>query len=437
MLGGLSSTLITAMFSLALPILLHQYHLTGVLSSLSLILFLTFSTSLQPVAGSIADRRGPVHVWRIGSLFFLVGSLLPLVAPSYLAVLAARALQGAATAFFVPATFMAGLSIGQHRGTGRAVASTGAFLGVGSLVGPLLGGLLLSLFSWPSIFLFGALTAAVALYPWRAPQPKEPPAVRPADLKGALLLVAAIAVLTALEVLWHKLGWWAAPMAACGVLLCLWFGRHEQHTEDPLMDLDWLRTERLATALAIVGQAAVFTLPVLIPFLMTAAGVAVWLSGLSLALLAGLRVVAQALAGPLSDRRGIPPVGLLAMSLLGLGALAALTAQPSDWPLLVAAPVLAGLGIGLNQPLLQIYFLESSSRGRGEILGFFGVVRGFGNILGALILGVTLPSYGMLTLDHLRFSFLSTAVCAVIALVLFALLLVSGAAHPARSPDAP
>src|SRR4029079_14774034 len=122
---------------------------------------------LKPVFGSLADRIGPRPVLRGGLLAFPAASAAFVQAgdPAWLGL--ARFAQGAAAAAFSPAACAMIARIAPDRRRGRAFGSYGAWKGQGYALGPLLGGVLISVGGYE--LLFGALTVlALVVAGWAA-----------------------------------------------------------------------------------------------------------------------------------------------------------------------------------------------------------------------------------------------------------------------------
>src|SRR3954452_4487385 len=147
--------------------------------------------AFQLTGGSLADRFGRRKVFGIGIAVFTVGSLLCGVAGSPALLALARAFQGVGGAIMFP-TGLALLSSAFHgRERGAAFGVFGAITGIAVAVGPVVGGALVSGFSWRWIFFVnlpvGVLALAVVL---REVEESRDPRARRVDFFGLVTFSA-------------------------------------------------------------------------------------------------------------------------------------------------------------------------------------------------------------------------------------------------------
>nr|QEO74601.1 major facilitator transporter [uncultured bacterium] len=115
---------------------------------------------LKPVFGSLADRVGPRPVLLGGLVAFALVSAACVFAPGPVAVGVARFAQGAAAAAFSPAASAMVARLTPKEGHGKAFGGYGAWKGLGYTLGPLIGGVLITIGGFP--LLFGALAVLAA-----------------------------------------------------------------------------------------------------------------------------------------------------------------------------------------------------------------------------------------------------------------------------------
>src|SRR4051812_39409844 len=138
--------------------------------------YLVALSALVLVGGALGDRYGRRRVFRVGVVAFAVSSLAGGIAPTIVALLAARAAQGVAAALLVPASLslLAGAIHAEDRA--RAVGAWSGLTGVAGAVGPVLGGWLVDTLSWRWVFLVNLpVAAAVIVISARVPEPAVAP----------------------------------------------------------------------------------------------------------------------------------------------------------------------------------------------------------------------------------------------------------------------
>ena len=109
--------------------------------------------SLILIGGSLGDLYGERRIFAIGVIGFGAASLLCAIAPSIGFLIAARALQGIASALLTPASLAVIVRTFPESERGGAIGSWTAWGTIAGVLGPLLGGELLAIGSWRLIFL--------------------------------------------------------------------------------------------------------------------------------------------------------------------------------------------------------------------------------------------------------------------------------------------
>ncbi len=204
-------------------------------------------------AGSLSDRLGRRRMLIVGLAVFGTASLVGAAATSSGQLIGVRAVMGLGAALAFPATLSLILDAFPERNErARAIGLWGAVAGVAIAIGPIVGGWLLSQFSWPSIFLamtpvaYLAIGCALAFIPGKSGDVGAPLDVR--GLVTSALAMAAL-VFTVIEAPTH--GWFSARtllgFAAAAFLLGV-FVNGEQRSAVPMMDLRIFRNARFSAA---------------------------------------------------------------------------------------------------------------------------------------------------------------------------------------------
>ncbi|HET7901246.1 MAG TPA: MFS transporter [Candidatus Nanopelagicales bacterium] len=219
-------------------------------------------------AGSAADRLGRRRVLLVGLAVFGVVSLGVLAVHSMGELIGLRALLGVAAAMMAPVTNSLVFRLFADDVLRRKAFTVMITVGMtGFILGPVLGGTLLTHVAWQWLLLINAPVALVAWIGVRAGVPADHPEDLThdrLDLPAALLSVVAIGVgcYTFTSGVLH--GWlsWQTIAAAAGALVALGlFVHHERRTREPMLDLGLLGrgtvrgalVAQLATAVAVAA----------------------------------------------------------------------------------------------------------------------------------------------------------------------------------------
>lgn len=116
------------------------------------------------ITGRLGDRFGPRRMYLLGLAVFTASSLACGVAGSVGILIAARAFQGLGGAILTPQTMSVMIRTFSPAQRGSAMGVWGAVAGVATVVGPLLGGVLLDLGGWEWIFIVNVPFGIIGLF---------------------------------------------------------------------------------------------------------------------------------------------------------------------------------------------------------------------------------------------------------------------------------
>jgi DHA2 family methylenomycin A resistance protein-like MFS transporter len=349
--------------------------------------------------GALAERAGGRRVFAAGLALFAAASAACGLAPSLALLVAARLIQGAGAALLVPSSLvLLQAAYPTRQARARAFGSWGAIAGIGAAGGPIIGGLLVSAWSWRAVFFLNLpfALAALALTPAFVPEPAR--RRRAVDLAGQLLGVAALALLAGALVEAGRAGW-TAPAVLAGFALAAGAGTGfavaEHRGSDPMLPLGLLRRPAfragtlvgLLINLGFYGQLFVMSL-----YFQNIRGYSAAQTGLALLPQAALITVASALSGRLMARTGprIPMLAGLLLGAAGLSGTAAVgAATPYGW--LVLPMVAVGFGMAMTMPAATASVMEAAPASRGGVAsGVVNAARQTGALLGVALLGTLL-----------------------------------------------
>lgn len=308
--------------------------------------YLVTLSALLLLGGSAGDRYGRRRVFVFGLAGFAATSVVCGLAPDTAFLVAARALQGVAGAFLVPASLSIISSSFEPDDRGRAIGAWSGLAAVAGAVGPLLGGWLVDAGSWRLIFFLNvplaAAAAAIALR--HVPETRDEEA-GPLDITGAALVSAGIALVA--FALIERSG--VAGLAGLAALIA--FLAVERRRPHPMLPLSLFGSGQFSganlTTVAVYGamSAAMF---LIVLRLQVTLGYAALEAGASLLPFTVIMVSLSARVGALAQRIGarIPmTVGPL-LSAAGLSLFARV--GPGDRYIATVLPAVTLFGLGMT-----------------------------------------------------------------------------------------
>ena len=197
------------------------------------------------LGGRAADLLGRRRMFVAGLIAFSLASLAGGLAQDPVLLITSRVIQGAGAAIVAPAALsLITTSFAEGPARTRAIGLYGAVSSVGFVAGQVLGGVLVQFTSWRAVFLVnvpvGLLAAALA--PKILGRPGSPSAHRETprklDIRGALLITAAVALVVFAVSQGTQLGW-TSPLviaaALAAVTAAVAFGKAETRHPEPLI----------------------------------------------------------------------------------------------------------------------------------------------------------------------------------------------------------
>lgn len=196
--------------------------------------------SLMLAAGSFSDLFGRKRIMQAGLIGFGIASIGCALAPTSLILITARSLQGAAGALLVPSSLALIIATFAGNDQGKAIGRWTAWTGIAFVVGPLLGGLLVQLYSWRLIFAINILPITVTVWLLnRTAEPQNPTGGK-IDWLGLFLGILALSGLVYGLIEQAHLGW-SSPVIltafVVGLIALVFFLRHEARSPSPLLPL--------------------------------------------------------------------------------------------------------------------------------------------------------------------------------------------------------
>jgi MFS family permease len=377
-----------------------------------------------PLVAKLSDRYSRHGVYAACLATFGVGSLLVAVAPDFAWLLAGRAVQAAGAGGLLPVAGAVVADAVPVERRGSVLGLIGAVYGVAFVVGPLMGGILLSE-GWRVLFLVNLPLVLVLVPASLKVLPRGTGGHRTSfDWVGAGVLgVGLTALVIGLGQIDVDRGWASLGSARCLPFLlvagaaAVVFWHAEKRARDPIVDPKLLRSRQLrlvggvALATGIVEAGMVF-LPSLA---VRAFGVSPSTASFMLLPLVAALIVGAPTAGRLLDKFGAKPViqGGLALTAAGLLVLAH---RPIElWTFYVGA-FCVGMGLAglLGAPLRFVALEEAGEQHRGASQGLLTVFLSSGRMIGAAVIGGVVTT-GASELEGFRHALAMLAVVALAA----------------------
>ena len=258
----------------ALPTMARSFDVDPLRMNVALTSYLLSLAMFIPASGRIADRFGSRTVFRAAIALFTLGSVACAQAPSLPILVAARILQGMGGAMMSPVGRLVLLRVVSKAELVSAMAWLMIPATIGPILGPPVGGFLVTYLSWHWIFyinvpigLVGIVLASLFIEEMREPAPGH------FDLLGLALSGTALACLMfGIEMASRGVGSHLASAAllAAGVVAAGLYVVHARHHPAPMLDFRLMRipTFRLSVLCGSLSRIAVGALPLLLPMML-------------------------------------------------------------------------------------------------------------------------------------------------------------------------
>jgi EmrB/QacA subfamily drug resistance transporter len=336
--------------------------------------YMLMLSALILAGGALGDRFGLRRSFAAGIAVFIGASLACAFAPTPEFLIVARGVQGLGAAVMVPGSLAIIAKAYPKAERGGAIGIWAASSALTTALGPVIGGLVLSIDEsvWRWIFAINVPLGGVAIYMLLVQVPADPPAsARRIDIAGALLAIAALGAfavgLTFLSgELQMPVPYLSVMLIGAGIALTGVFVAWEWRHPEPMMDPALFRARTFSGAnistffIYFALSAILFYLPMLV---ITAWGLAESAAGFVFLPLSALIALLSGPVGKLSDRIGprLPMAAgslVVAVSYAGL-ALLSENGVHAFWFGVLPLMVVMGLGMSLVVSPLSIAVMTS------------------------------------------------------------------------------
>jgi EmrB/QacA subfamily drug resistance transporter len=349
------------------------------------------------ITGRLGDRFGPKRIYLIGLVIFTLASLGCGLSGTLELLVLARAVQGIGAALMTPQTMAVITRTFPPANRGAAMGLWGATAGVATLVGPLLGGLLVDGFGWEWIFFINIPVGIVAFVLAWILVPNLPTHPHRFDIVGVVLsAVGLFLIVFGLQEgqkydwgpIWGPITVWELIIAGV-VVMGIFIWTQARTKSEPLVPLDLFKERNFAVsnlAIATVGFAVTsMSLPLMF-FIQLARGLTPTESALLLIPMAVLSGVLAPFAGRLLDRTDprfllVPGILLFALSLLWYSAL--MNVDTPIWMFLLPSALMGIGSAGMWGPLATTATRNLPVQQAGAGSGIYNTTRTVGSVIGS------------------------------------------------------
>jgi len=405
-LGFFMIMLDTTIVYVATPSILSSLH-----ASLDQVLWvfngylLTYAVLLI-TAGRLGDLFGPRQMFALGLIVFTAASALCGLSLDANQLIAARVVQGIGGALIAPQTITILMAIFPPERRGAAFGMTGAVIGISTVAGPTLGGLIVTNWDWRWIFFLNVPVGILALIGTFLVIPDVRPGRRHRlDLIGIALSSAALfaivfGLIEGQRYQWGAItGWLSIPIVlAAGIVLFVAFIAWQFRGGEPLVPMRLFRDRNFSlmnwTGLAMSFAMQGIFIPITI-YTQSVLGMTPLQSGLTVAPMSIAAAFLAPFAGRLSDRFGGKYLLMTGLALFGAGAalvtaLSTITATQSTF---ILPFILTGIGLGMVMaPMTTIAMHDIVPAMAGAASGVLNTTRQLGAVLGAAAVGAVLQN---------------------------------------------
>jgi EmrB/QacA subfamily drug resistance transporter len=401
--GAMAVVFDTTIVNVALATLSRDLHVGIATTQWVVTAYVLALAMVVPVSGWAMRRFGGRRVWLFALALFLVGSILSSLAWSMPSLIAFRVLQGAGGGLMLPLLQNLLVEAAGGRSLGRLMAVVGLPILIGPVLGPVIGGLILSHASWRWMFWVNVpFCVAGLVLAWGGLRDEGRRERQRLDVWGLALLSPAVALLIyGLSQVAVKDGLAHAVVVVpltLGLALLVLFVRHALHSAgEPIVDLRLFRRRSFSASsgFLFLSGLALYGAMLLLPlYYQELRGQSALAAGLLLAPQGLGMLLTRGWAGRASDRLGARPIVLGGLALAFAGTFAYTQAGLHTSELLLGlALVVRGAGLGAATiPVMASAYLGLEGTEIAHASSATRIMQQLGGSFGAAVVGVILQT---------------------------------------------
>ena len=365
-------------------------------------MYLLCESAMVPIAGKMSDRFGRKPVFLSGLVLFAIGSVGSGLSDSMMMLICMRGVQGLGGGILVPVAMASVADFYEPENRGKVQGAFGAVFGIGSGIGPLVGGALCEYLSWNWIFFVNIpiIVVCLVLTIRKFPEPVAQ------DRKRIDYLGIAVQTLLILDVLLY-FQWISGDMEfvsaksfgmiVAAVVLVAVFWTIERRAEDPVLAPKLFRnglTVRSFVYMFIMGLAMIGTLTYIAMYIQQIYDIGTMECGLCLLPMVFGMMFTSMGSGMFVNRTGYRP-WIITGSVLIMGTLLLMSTLGSDsarWIVLVYL-FLFGLGLGcVNSTVMILVQNHTAHEDMGMTTSAISLMRNIGATVGTATYSLIISS---------------------------------------------